>query len=515
MPSVKSLTMAYDALNESGTFSEGDTVTGTVTLALEKQITAQALFVKVKGDADVRWTKKSGDHTHTYSAHRRYFKMKEFLIPENPKDTVVPQGIHVYKFSFAIPPGSMPASFRGTHGKIVYKMEAVLSRSWRMNRTVEKEINFVSKSFPNLYSLMTQQVGSTNKEMGLFSKGHAHMDVTVDKRAYAPGETIKIIAKINNSSSSEMTPKFSLLQDVVYHANGSTKREDRVIAKVVHNCMKPQTQKEVQCEVKIPYNQIQTIQNCDIIAVEYYFKAYLDISFSFDPEVILPVIILPPNLAPGPQIGLAAGPYPAGGFGGPSNSDFLPPAGVIGGLNNPDFPPPAMSTSPYPAGGFGGLNNSDFPPPVVPMGPYPTSPHSGSYGYSGAQSYSEPPPAYPDDPPPYPGLPSVYPAQPLHLSGGYSNPVTQLGSPYGSPLSSSSVLHPPPCAPAFQPPRPTTEIQPPSSSPPSNIPPTAPAYNVLPSAPMMNTDFLSQSNEVPPEYTPSFLSSDSKTSDTK
>ncbi|XP_067376222.1 arrestin domain-containing protein 3-like [Channa argus] len=510
MPSVKSFTMAYHSLNENGTFSEGDTVTGTVTLSLQKQITVQALFVKVKGDAEVRWTKKSDNRNHTYSAHRRYFKLKEFLIPENSEDTVVPQGIHVYKFSFAIPPGSMPASFRGIHGKIVYKIEAVLSRSWRMNSTVEKEIHFVSKSFPNLCSLMLQQVGSTNKEIGLFSKGHVHMDITLDKRAYAPGETMKIIAKINNSSSSEMTPKFSLIQDVVYRANANTKREETVIHRVVDNCMKPQTQKEVKCELKIPCNQMPTIQNCDIISVEYFLKAYLDISFSFDPEVMLPVIIFPPNLASGPQI---AGPYPARGFSGPSNSDFLPQAGFIGVPSNHDFPPPAVSVGPYPAGGIGGPINSDFPPPPVCMDPSPASPYSGSYGYAGAQSYSAPPPPYPGYPPA--GLPSVYPAQPAHISDGYSNPVPQLASPFGSPLSSSFVLHPPPSAPAFQPPLPTPEIHPSSSSPLSNISPTAPTYNLLPSSPMMNTDFLSQSNEVPPEYMPSFLASDSKNSDAK
>lgn len=83
MPSIRSFTMTYDALNEHGTFSEGDTLTGKVTLALLKEITVESLFVKVKGDADVRWSKKSGDRTYTYSAHRRYFKLKQFFISED------------------------------------------------------------------------------------------------------------------------------------------------------------------------------------------------------------------------------------------------------------------------------------------------------------------------------------------------------------------------------------------------------------------------------------------------
>ncbi|XP_005922902.1 arrestin domain-containing protein 3 [Haplochromis burtoni] len=464
MPSVESFTVAYDAVNEFVTFSEGDTITGTVTLALSKETSVQSLFIKAKGDANVRWSQKSGDHTHTYSAHTRYFKLKEFLIPESASETVLPQGIHVYRFSFQIPPGSMPSFFRGTHGKIVYKLEAKLLRSWRMNSTAEKEIKFVSKCVPNLHSLMSPQVGSTNKKMGFFSKGHVHMDVTVDRIGYAAGETIVVLAKVDNSSSSDMTPKFSLLQKVVYHANGRTKHENTVCHKVADNCIKPKTRKELRCEIKIPSDYMLTIQNCDIISVEYCLKVYLDISFAFDPEILYPVVILPPGLAPGCLSNINVGPYPTGAIGGPSNSDF--------------------------------------PPPTMPMGLQSMSPHSGSYGYPGVQSYSAPPPPiYPNNPAVYGGPAGVQTSQPTHMFGSYNNPVPQVPSPYGTPFSSSlsSVLHPPP------PPTPPQQFhQPPSaleSQPsPSIQSPVPPAYNMLPSAPVMNVDFLSQSDGAPPSY---------------
>ncbi|XP_071783581.2 arrestin domain-containing protein 3-like [Centroberyx gerrardi] len=457
MPSIKDLTLTYDVINEAGTFSEGDTLTGRVTVELLKETQVESLFVKAEGDANVHWSEKRGDHHHSYNAHTRFFKLKQFLIPENSKDTVLPQGIHVYKFSFNIPQGSMPSSFRGSYGKIVYKLEAKMSRSWRMDRKEDKEIKFVSKSIPNLGQLMSRQVGSTDKEMGFFSKGQVHMDVIVDRRAYAPGETVACVAKVNNSSSKDMTPKFSLKQKMVYRAQGHTKYGENVICKMVGDCIIPKTEKTINCAIKIPADVFQTIQNCDIISVEYQLKVYLDISFASDPEVKFPLVIIPPDLSSVPQPGGAVGLYPPGAVGGASNSDF---------------PPPAVS----------------FGPHAVPSGP-------SAYGYPAAPGYPSQPPTYPANPPLYAGPPAMYSAQPPFMGGGYNNPLPQQASPYASPFSSSSsspVHHPPPNAPAFHPP--------PTAPPMFGPSPTAPTYNLPPAAEMMNTNFLSQPGEEPPSY---------------
>lgn len=85
MPSIQSFTMTCEEVNDYGTFSEGDTVRGKLTLALLKETAVDSLFVKLKGDANVRWSKKSGEHTHTYSAHRRYFKLKHSIIDEESR----------------------------------------------------------------------------------------------------------------------------------------------------------------------------------------------------------------------------------------------------------------------------------------------------------------------------------------------------------------------------------------------------------------------------------------------
>ncbi|KAK1877230.1 Arrestin domain containing protein 3 [Dissostichus eleginoides] len=440
MPSIQSLTLIYDALNEQGTFSEGDTISGKVTLALLKQATVDSFFIKATGDANVHWTTKSGDKTHSHSAHKRYFKLKQFLFPEASKDTVLPQGIHVYKFSLNIPQGSMPSSFKGLHGKIVYKLEAKLSRSWRMDQTVEQKILFVSRCYPSLHSMMLPQIGATKKEMGLFSKGQADMEVTIDRMAYAPGETITVLAKINNSSSSEMTPKFRLNKKLIYRASGSTKREESTIIKVVENRIQAHTELEVRCRMKIPLDQTTTIQNCDILSVEYHLKAYLDISFAFDPEVLFPLVVVPLGFAPVPQPGVAAG--RSGNPGAPMYS--APPPPVYPG-NPMVFPCPPSFYPAQPAHVSGGYNNQ------VPEIPFP-------YGTPFSSSVIHPPPTAP-------------------------------------------TFQTPPAAPAIHLLPSLPEINLPPSYSPFNVSPTAPSYNLGPSAPMMTTDFLGQSDEAPPAYT--------------
>uniref|UniRef100_A0A3P9INX6 Arrestin C-terminal-like domain-containing protein n=1 Tax=Oryzias latipes TaxID=8090 RepID=A0A3P9INX6_ORYLA len=429
MPSSRSVTIEHDSLNEQGTFSVGEIITGTVTVTLSKKTKVKSLFVKVKGDANVHWTESDQDHNdEVYSAHTRYFKLKQCFIPEDSDGKC------------------MPSSFRGSHGKIVYKIEAKLCRSWRMNTTAEKELLFISKSLPALDSPMTPQRGSTRKEMGLFSKGLVELEAVLNKKAFCAGcESLPQTLSINNSSSKKVKPKLSLSKKITYYARGNTKSSTEEISKMVFDPVEQNNKEERKCVMEIPAGQIPSIQSCDIIKLEYTLKAYLDISFSFDPEVIFPIIILHPDSAFHFQRGIA----PPGDFGGPSHSDF--------------------------------------PPPAVSMGLYPASPQAGGYGYPAVQGFSGPPPEYPGQPQPYAAPPAMYPPMPPAYGG---NAVPQQPPPYGSVFSTPHLS--PTAPPIYQPP---------------SAPPTVPqfsstflaptAHSSLPSAPLTNEDFLSQGEKGP------------------
>ncbi|RXN21223.1 arrestin domain-containing 3-like protein [Labeo rohita] len=83
--SIKELSVHYDPINESHTFTSGDIVEGRVVLEVTKEIKVDSFFVKLTGDAHVSWTEGEDEDKRTYKDHERYFKLKQYFIQESSK----------------------------------------------------------------------------------------------------------------------------------------------------------------------------------------------------------------------------------------------------------------------------------------------------------------------------------------------------------------------------------------------------------------------------------------------
>uniref|UniRef100_A0A3Q3J1Z5 Arrestin C-terminal-like domain-containing protein n=1 Tax=Monopterus albus TaxID=43700 RepID=A0A3Q3J1Z5_MONAL len=75
------------------------------------------------------------------------------------------------------------------------------------------------------------------------------------------GETLSIVAKICNSSSKKVTPKYSMMQKTVYRASGSTNKSEKSICKIVGNTISSNSEDSVSCQLKIPVD-VSYIKNC-------------------------------------------------------------------------------------------------------------------------------------------------------------------------------------------------------------------------------------------------------------
>uniref|UniRef100_A0A3Q4GF44 Arrestin C-terminal-like domain-containing protein n=1 Tax=Neolamprologus brichardi TaxID=32507 RepID=A0A3Q4GF44_NEOBR len=281
MSSMKDLNVTFETINEDGSYSEGNTIVGTVSFRLTKEVKVKSLSVKAKGDVKAEWTEGTGYFQITHTAKRRYFKVKEYLIAKN--GTVLPKGVHTFRFGLKIPEGSMPSSFKGVYGKIVYMFEAKMSRSWWRPSKVKKKINFISKTFQQFWEVMVN-TALTRAINVIFGK------CTVTSRC----ETISVVAKICNSSSKNTRPKFKLEQKTVFRCNESTKKWVMNLFKEVGETISPNSERTVSCQLKIPDDAISTIHNCEIISVEYYIKVlnnFLVTSHPLRNKTIYPKII--------------------------------------------------------------------------------------------------------------------------------------------------------------------------------------------------------------------------------
>ncbi|XP_017306754.1 arrestin domain-containing protein 3 [Ictalurus punctatus] len=308
---VKKISVAFDPLNESSTFTNGDYISGRVTLEVVKQTHIESLFVKAKGKASVLWSENHGKYsTSVYYDKETCFKSIQYFIEENKRNgedgyslltnesgqcysrTVEP-GIHVYPFTFQIPRHDLPASFKGCHGKVVYFLEAKLSRSMSMSKKAKVHFNYVPRGDMSIPYLMMPQHGYKEKKFKFLTSASVAMDVYTEKMGFHLGEEMKVKIDIVNNSSRTVKPKFSLYQKQSFFASKKRKVHTKVVLKEKGDRIDPSTKQSVTKVLKIPPDTCVSILNCRVLKVEYKLKVYLDIKFARDPQIKLPLVIFP------------------------------------------------------------------------------------------------------------------------------------------------------------------------------------------------------------------------------
>ncbi|XP_071338821.1 arrestin domain-containing protein 3-like [Trachinotus anak] len=342
--SVKSFSVGYNPINKSDIFTSGDRLTGQITLELTSECKIDSLCVKLKGKAKVQWTEHYGKTTVTYHNKVKYFSIKQFLIQGDQGDKNVGPGCHVYPFTFQIPAEELPSSFKGSHGKILYTLEANLSRPMRLDSKAKAKFTLIHKENLNSNpSLMAPQQNIIDKKMKLFTSGTVGMDVNISRTGFHQGEGIKVVASIQNKSSRDIKPKYCLYQKISYFAKSKRKVETKDILKEVGEAIPPSAGQTVTRIITIPPTTSVSILNCNIIKTEYRLRVYLDVKYAFDPKIKFPIVILPALQEPDEEQPPAYSDY---GFGAFASSDM--PGWTSFQQNQtasgPSAPPPSYGT---------------------------------------------------------------------------------------------------------------------------------------------------------------------------
>ncbi|XP_030620568.1 arrestin domain-containing protein 3-like [Chanos chanos] len=282
--------------------------------------------------------------------------------------------------------------------------------------------------------------GETNKKMKLFTSGNASMKVNIERRGFMQGEMMMVTATVENSSSRPLTLKYSLQQKQKFIASGSKCKSVCIIFKEVGDEIPSGQKQTVSRELRLPAEIEPSLLYCNIIKREYTLKVYLDVPYASDPEVILPLVILPRAQPSGPLSTSSGGP-----FGNPAQPGW-------------NGPPTHNAAGPYPGASASGV----YPPPTAP-GPnqhqcppavHPQSANPGTPPPMYSELYPAPsaPVLYPNLPPfsapgfcPAPSAPGQYPNS--NVSGSLTVPT----APECSPPPYTATAHPVPSAPGYCP----------------------------------------------------------------
>ncbi|KAM8864903.1 arrestin domain-containing protein 3-like isoform 2-T2 [Synchiropus picturatus] len=437
---INSFTIEYDAINSKNTFTNGDIINGRIIVELSKEIEVQSLMFIASGRAEVSWTEHHGHHgahghhgrNRHYWAKEAYYEVKQHILRQSAGSNVLKMGRNVFPFTFQIPDRKMPSTFKHNIGKIVHKVKAELKRSMRLTEKAKKHFTFVSKPDTDIHGLMEPQYGCKDKSV-LFGSGSITMDVHTKKMGYMQGEDIEIIAEIKNNSSRSVKPKFVLLEKKSFFAQGHRKIQTKDILKDKLDEIPSSGKETLKKKIPVPSDLPVSITNCNIIKLEYRLKVFLDIKYAADPEVKLPIVVMPaltskdmtmkqhdlenhPSFQPSQPIGY---PIPPGGYPMPPGGYPVPPGGYpvpTGGYPAPSGGYPAPSGGyPAPSGGYpapsGGYpappGGYPAPPGGAPPGGYPNQPYV--YPTAPFPNQSQPPKTNPGGPPPAYSASNLYP----------------------------------------------------------------------------------------------------------
>ncbi|XP_018523939.1 arrestin domain-containing protein 3-like [Lates calcarifer] len=297
---VKHLSVEYNKVNERGTFSPGDVISGRVTVVTNKETKVQCFLVRAKGKAEVTWCEQAGQTTVVHSDKKRYFYFEHIILQDKKKgdgSEIIGPGRNVYPFTFVIPNIDMPSSYEGKWGKITYSLRAQLTQSiWLVHKTktefpflTKSDFPFASKSEMIIIGLKEQQCATS---ISFYGSGKVTMNVTSEKMGVKQGEAVGVSVEVLNDSARTVTPRFYLCEKQTFVAQSKRTIYTNDILFGTGDSVPAETSRTITKVLSIPPQLPPTFFNCCMMKLEYRLKITLDVPLARDPEIKLPLVIL-------------------------------------------------------------------------------------------------------------------------------------------------------------------------------------------------------------------------------
>lgn len=299
---VKVTAVAIQFAANKEVYLPGDEVSGQCSFEVTHPTKLIKISAVLKGVATVRWSeservnngrKGSTTRSKTYSASKVLFRYEQvlFQVPVGLKKQPFQPGQYQYPFLFRLPLNGLSSSFEGAYGNIRYSVKATIEKSWMFNPKVKRLITLTSPLNAGIYS--GNMIRGSNTSAGLMGMNGGPVSLTaqINRQFYQPGEYIHILAHLDNGSVKTVTPKVQLIRRVTFFATTKSRGTQDKVAKLHGDGLRSGEKVNWDKKLMVPHDCTGTINDCQIIRVEYVLLVKLFVPMGSDAVVEFAVTI--------------------------------------------------------------------------------------------------------------------------------------------------------------------------------------------------------------------------------
>ncbi|GLH03699.1 Uncharacterized protein GBIM_09565 [Gryllus bimaculatus] len=280
--SVQKFEIKFD--NPACIYYAGQLVSGRVTLITTKEKKIRGICLRVKGEAEVKWTesrrvtrngKSHTEHDH-YSAHELYAQMEVWLVGASHGDMMLPPGEHIYPFSYTLPQ-NIPSSFEGSRGHVRYTVKVKVDRPWRFDYDCKVAFTVLTPLDLNFEPNMQEPVQNT-KEKYLCCCCCRSGPVTLVAnvlRGFVPGQKIEAVVECDNVTTEEVSVNCYLEKTVTFKAScrmrTKTKYDESTVAMERLGTVKGNDSNTWTTKLLVPALPASYLKYCNCIDISYMF----------------------------------------------------------------------------------------------------------------------------------------------------------------------------------------------------------------------------------------------------
>jgi len=278
-------------------FHPGETISGVLLLNTDKELTLRSIRVELIGMGRV----SIREYKTTYVNRRGYVNLCKTLLggqtgTSRSNNVVKLQpGNYSLPFQFSLPP-RLPSSFQGQYGGINYWIHAEMARPYRANMMDDTPLFIIQLVQIRDPALLEPRLHTRDRTLGwsCCPSGQLYAKARVDRRAYCPGQEVKITGHVSNQSGKQVIcTEVQFVQKAVFKAPRDNTRTvtEKLYAVTNERGLAPGEESDIQFDsFSIPAVQ-PTTEGYGCVDITYEIRFIVRVAHAFNTKIVLPVIV--------------------------------------------------------------------------------------------------------------------------------------------------------------------------------------------------------------------------------